>query len=318
MDLTDLRLKIRHFFRKYKMVILVIVLIWLIVFAFNQLMKLKPKSEKRTTTYTPNVSVMDSTSKVPTRVANQIEKLIGQYVEYCNNGDFDKAYNMLSDDCKKYAYESDFSKFQNHVLKKMPTPKQYSIQDYSNEKNRYIYQVRYFEDFISTGLTDSDYGYTEEKMIFTKNGDQISMATGDFVDYRTYDDASQETDYVRIEILGNVVSYDNERYTVKFTNKSDNYVVIEDSQATNEVTISLKNEIRKSEYAQFILLSPHQEKEVTFEFVKYYDDNDNVSSLNFNSVRVLKSYYNLSSTDEEIEQAIANAIANESIQIYVQ
>ena len=318
MNLTDLRLKIRHFFRKHKIAILVVILIWLVVFAFNQLMKIRPKSEKRTTTYAPTVSVMDNNSKVPTKVATKIESLIAQYVEYCNNGDFDKAYNMLSDDCKKYAYESDFSKFQKHVLKKMPTPKQYSIQDYSNENDRYIYQVRYFEDFISTGLTNSDYGYTEEKMIFTKSGSDLYMATGDFVDYRTYNDATQETDYIRIEVLGNLVSYDNEKYTVKFKNKSDNYIVISDSQVSNEISISLKNEIRRPENSQFILLGPRQEREATFEFIKYYDDNDNVSSLNFNSIRVLKSYYSLSGTDEEIEQAIANAIANESVQIYVQ
>ena len=318
MNLTDLRLKIRHFFRKHKLVILIIILIWLIIFAFNQLLKLRPESEERTTTYQPTVSVMDNTSKVPAKVANEIETKIGQYVEYCNNAEFDKAYNMLSDDCKKYAYDSDFSNFQKHVLKKMPTPKKYSIQDYSNERNRYIYSVRYFDDYIKTGLSETTYTYTEEKMVFTKKGNELLMAIGDFVDYRTYDDATQETDYVRIEILGNLVSYDNEKFTVKFINKSDNYIAISDGQVVNEVTISLKNEIRKPETAEYVVLLPKQEKEVTFEFIKYYDDNDRVSSLNFNNVRVLKRYYDLSSTDEEIEQAIANAVANESIQIYVQ
>ena len=80
-----------------------------------------------------------------------------------------------------------------------------------------------------------------------------------------------------------------------------------------DITATYKGE--KFVYSQFEL---PQEKEVTFEFIKYYDDNDRVSSVNFNNVRVLKKYYDLSSTDEEIEQAIANAIANESIQIYVQ
>lgn len=318
MNLTDLRLKIRHFFKKHKLVILIIILIWLIIFAFNQLLKLRPESEERTTTYQPTVSVMDNTSKVPAKIANEIETKIGQYVEYCNNAEFDKAYNMLSDDCKKYAYDSDFSSFQKHVLKKMPTPKKYSIQDYSNERNRYIYSVRYFDDYIKTGLSETTYTYTEEKMVFTKKGNELLMAIGDFVDYRTYDDATQETDYVRIEILGNLVSYDNEKFTVKFINKSDNYIAISDGQVVNEVTISLKNEIRKPESAEYVVLLPKQEKEVTFEFIKYYDDNDRVSSLNFNNVRVLKRYYDLSSTDEEIEQAIANAVANESIQIYVQ
>ena len=144
------------------------------------------------------------------------------------------------------------------------------------------------------------------------------MTVGDFVDYKTYDDASLETDYIRVEVLNNIVSYDNEKYTVKFINKSDNYIAICDSQVNNEVTISLKNEIRKPENIEYVVLNPKQEKEVTFEFIKYYDDNDKVSSLNFNSVRVLKRYYDLSSTQEEIEQAITNAIANESVQVYVQ
>lgn len=318
MDLTDLRLKIRHFFRKYKMIILVAVLIWLIIFAINQLLKLRPKQETTTTTYTPTVSVMDNTSKVPAKVASEIDKKIEEYVGYCNNGDFDKAYNMLSADCKKYAYDSNFELFQKHVLKMMPTPKKYSIQDYSNEKNRYIYSVRYFEDFVSTGLTNSSYTYTEEKIVFTKDGNNLLMAVGDFMDYKTFDDATQETDYIRVEVLSDLVSYDTEKYTVKFINKTDNYIAICDSQVNNEVTISLKKEIRKPEKIEYVVLYPKQQKEVTFEFPKFYDDNDKVSSINFNSVRVLKKYYDLSSTEEEIEQAIANALASESIQIYVQ
>ena len=50
----------------------------------------------------------------------------------------------------------------------MPTRKEYVIQNYSNVKyggkSLYIYEVRYFDDIMATGLTNSEYHYTQENL----------------------------------------------------------------------------------------------------------------------------------------------------------
>ena len=36
-----------------------------------------------------------------------IEQMIDEYVSYCNDGNYQKAFDMLSADCKKYEFDND-------------------------------------------------------------------------------------------------------------------------------------------------------------------------------------------------------------------
>ena len=82
-------------------------------------------------------------------------------------------------------YNNNFDNFVHHVYLKMPTPKQYSIQDYSNIGNNYIYSVKYTDDLLATGLTNKEYTHTEEKMTFKKMNDEtIEMSVGSFYDVK--------------------------------------------------------------------------------------------------------------------------------------
>ena len=65
MNFVDLRLKIKHFFRKNKKIIFVIVIVWLFIFFINQVLKLYTPEPEIEDTYEPHVSVIDSSQKVP-------------------------------------------------------------------------------------------------------------------------------------------------------------------------------------------------------------------------------------------------------------
>ena len=75
-------------------------------------------------------------------------------------------YNILDNRQGTYSFDNQISNFMKYVSTKMPTKKKYAIQDYSNDGNMYIYQIKYTDDLLATGLTNRDYTYTEEKMIF--------------------------------------------------------------------------------------------------------------------------------------------------------
>ena len=84
MTYTDLRLKIRRWFRKYSKLVLVLFLGWFTIFIINYYMShqtIKPEPE---TTYEMHTSVMDTRSTVPTSIQDTIEKMIDEYVGYCN------------------------------------------------------------------------------------------------------------------------------------------------------------------------------------------------------------------------------------------
>ena len=317
MNFTDFRLKVIHFYRKNKVIILVIILIWLVIFFINQLLRGYKKPVEIDNSYNPHVAVIDSSSKVPKTMQKTIETLIKEYVDYCNNNDFDKAYNMLSKNCKEYAFNNNFDNFVHHVYLKMPTPKQYSIQDYSNIGNNYIYSVKYTDDLLATGLTNKEYTHTEEKMTFKKMNDEtIEMSVGSFYDVKDIKSVS-ENDYLKVDVEKCIINYETEEYLIKFTNRTNNVLVIEDKKSKDEIQLLISSELRGNEYESNIILQPNEQKNVKIKFEKFIDDNRKTNAIVFNNIRVLKEYYGVDATDETINNYILNAVAKFSMTLYV-
>lgn len=316
MNFVDLRLKIKHFFRKNKKIIFVIVIVWLFIFFINQVLKLYTPEPEIEDTYEPHVSVIDSSQKVPEKYQTNIEDLIEEYVSYCNNNDFDKAYNMLSKDCKEYAYPT-YEDFIDHLKIVMYTPKKYSIQNYSNLDDMYIYSISYTDDFLATGLTNTEYSYTEEKMAFKENEEgQLEMSIGNFIKHENIN-LSTENEYLKIDVKDRIVNYATEEYTVRFTNRTNYDIVISDYVEENEITLSLSNEVRGAEQHEDIVLGSNETKDVKIVFSKYVDDNDSSNFINFNNIRVLEDYYGEFSENTVIEDKIINAIAKFSMNVAV-
>ena len=222
MKVTDLRLKIRHFFRKYKKLILIIVLMWAIIFFVNYLLNNKTVKLEATTTYEPHVSIMNDSSSTPSGLQKPIEEMIANYVETCNDGNYQKAFDMLSDECKEYEFDNDVTKFMKHVLIKLPVPREYTIQSYSNVTvplgNLYIYEIKYTDDNLATGLTNSQYSYTSEKISFyIDKENNIKMSVGSYI-YHSDIQSIAENEYLKIDIIDKKVNYSTETYQIKFRN----------------------------------------------------------------------------------------------------
>lgn len=319
MNFTDIRLRIRHWFRKYKNLILLIFLLWFSIFIINYFLGHRTIPREPTTTYEAHTSIIDSSSSVPKSMQNNIEEMIEEYVGYCNEGNYQKAYNMLSEDCKKYEFDNNVEKLMSHVLVRMPTPKKYGIQNYSNTKydgkNIYVYEIKYTDDILATGLTNTEYGFTSEKMAFYKEDNEILMNVGEYI-YHTDVKSISENEYFKIDVIDKVVKYDSEIYEVKLTNRSNYTVVVADGIETEEVALVLPNETRNRTSNTDIVLGPQESQTYKFEFTKYVDDNDKSQSLLFSSIRVMEHY---SGTDEipttTIQSEIDNAISKFSMTV---
>lgn len=322
MNFTELRLKLRHFIRRNRKFIYIVIIVWLSIFIFDKLMANLDVDYTPETTYDAHSSVMDSASSTPRSMQEPIEKLIEEYVGYCNEGNYQRAFDMLSDDCKSYSFNNDIETFMSHVLSKMPTPKKYFIQDYSNTKYNnktfYIYEVRYTNDFLASGITNSTYAFTSEKFTFYRDSDnQIQMSTGNYI-YHTDIKSISENEYLKIDVLDKVVNYSTEEYNVKFTNRSNYTVVVADNVEGDEILLALPNETRRRSNLTNIVLEPFASMDVTFIFPKFVDDGDMSQSLLCSTIRVMEKYTNPDFADEEtIQSEIDNAVSKFSMQVMV-
>lgn len=322
MNFTGLRLKFRHFVRKYKKVIAVALIIWGLIFLLNLYLRNRTIEPAPTTTYEPHASVMDSTTSTPKSLQNPIEDLIKEYIGYCNEGNYQKAFNMLSEDCQKYSFNNSIEKFMSHVLVKMPTPKKYSIQDYSNtnygNKKIYIYEIKYTDDLLATGLTNSTYAFTSEKLTFYENDEgELQMNAGDYI-YHSDVKSISENEYLKIDVIDRVVNYSIETYSVKFTNRSNYTIVISDGVEKDEIILTLPNETRSRSEINDLVLKPGETTTIDFTFPKFVDDGDISQSLVFSSIRVMEKYSGTEDVDEAtIKSEIDNAVSKFSMEVKI-
>ena len=258
-----------------------------------------------TTSYKPHTAIMDNT-EVPKKDQESIENLIHEYIEYCNNKDYEKAYNMLSDECRENLYPT-IDDFKLYIDKIFDEKKIYTIQNYSNVDNKYIYEVNIFEDILATGLTGKeDLRMYSEKFVITKENNKLSLAVRNFIG-NTENHQIYEDNYIKVEITEVIQAYETQKYKVKLTNRTENTIVLADQTERYEIMLELNNENRNIENIPFggIYLNPYETKEMEFEFVKFVDEEDQAKSMIFNAVRVLKSYSGLESKrQEEMDNAV--------------
>lgn len=313
---VDFRLKVRHFFKKYRKVIIIVALIWTLVIVFNLYLRRLRQTQPPTTTYQPNVAVLDSSSTVPDKVSESFDNFIEKYVEYCNTGNYKEAYNLVSEDCKKNYFNNDYDAYVEYVRNKFNAKRCYAIQNYSNYNDKYIYSVKLFEDFLATGLTNSDYQYQEEFIIASYNeNDELEFSVGNYIETKELNSVASN-DYLKVTLEFVTVKYSYEIYEIKIVNRTDNTVVIQDQIEANEVQLVVDGDYRTTaNYDIEVVLAPHDERTISLAFPKFYDSNTTSDTIVFSSVRVLPEYSGLY---ENAEAEIENAIDTFSMNIPIQ
>ena len=212
----------------------------------------------------------------------------------------------ISNECRTELYP-DIEDFKEYIDSVFDAKKTYSIQNYSNVDDTYIYDVNIFEDILATGLTGKDgLSMYSEKFVINNNNGNLTLAIREYIgtteNYQVYED-----DYIKVEVQDMKQTYENQTYKVKLTNRTENTIVLADKTEQNEIMLELDNENRKIQNIpnRGIYLNPYETKEIELEFVKFFDEDEEAKSLIFNAVRVLKSYSGLESKrQEEIDNAV--------------
>ena len=90
------RLKIRNWIKNNKNKIILVLIIWAIIFVINLILKNRKVEVTLNTTYTPHELVLSDTGEtVPEKLREPIEKLIDDFVNYCNKKDYTVTNKIL-------------------------------------------------------------------------------------------------------------------------------------------------------------------------------------------------------------------------------
>ena len=293
------RLKIRNFFKKYRKVILIVIVVWAVIIAINYYLKNKKEPEVLNTTYTPHEVLLKSDTEVPEKLQTPIEDLIDDYVNKCNSKDYSGAFNLLTEECKTYVFNDSLDNYKEYVDEVFDNEKRYSIQDYSNYGEYYIYNIKIIDNIIKTGLTNQTYAYYEEKIAIKQDGNTLKMSVDDYMDHEDLKKIAED-DYLKIRIESRENYYNSQLYTIRITNKTEKEVVLYDGIASNELAIESENDSRDaSTVSATMALEPGETKTFKVRFAKYYDEKTKATNIAFNKVRIMNEYTGKEQTEEE-------------------
>lgn len=220
---------------------------------------------------------------------NQTNKLdvLDEFVEYCNNKQIDKAYNLISDDCKKDVFKTK-EEFQRIYYDKIFAGKVKNISVENWVRN--IYKVKFMEDALSTGIYDAGQNVQDYITIIEDEEDNIKLNINGYIEKEEISE-SKDAFNLKINVVERNQYMDYEIYEFEITNSSRNTVMLNDIENMN--TIYLKDENNLKYYAYMNELSeaqlrvlPGETKKVSIKYYSKYSSTKEITSIVFSEINL--------------------------------
>ena len=293
-----------HWYNIHRKSIWKIIIIIIAVIAGIQLVSYvwrQTNSSNQNTTTTQNVSnslelnsiTLEETKSVVTGDSlsnNQISMLetLDTFVEYCNDGNIDEAYSLLSNDCKEQVYTT-VDSFEENYYNNIFTGEKKSI----NVENWYgnIYKVEYIQDALSTGTYDTSRTIQDYITLIQDDDGNTKLNINSYIGKTELN--VEETSYdITIKVVEKNTYMDYETYTFEIKNNTENTILMSNLDNLKDMYLLDSNELKYAAYT-------HELSEAELRF--FAKETRNVT---------IKYYNKYSSSREITEVVFSNIILN--------
>ena len=234
---------------------------------------------------------------------NSNQEAIKAFINFCNEGKIESAYNMLTDDCKEYLYPTKNEFVKNYYNIFFNSKKEAIISIYNNN----IYRVGLSEDSITTGDTNKN---KEEVIDYITVDKGYKLSISSFVKKEEINKI-QENEYISINVKEKYIYVDYEIYAINVKNLTKADIYLNDI-INNGLFIQIENEdnikLNIDEFIEedFKIIS-EQEKSINLKFNRIYDGKNKTNNIIFNNIKIVnKTYY-----DNSKKQNIVNENSQE-------
>ena len=295
--------KLRKFFYDNKNKIIkigaFIIFLFIILQLLNKLVQIKNKksienvaasntTNANTTTQNDNKGLISNKSAVNgSEVSKENLKnatdTIYKFVDYCNKQEIEKAYNLITEECKQQMYPT-LDAFKNAYYGDVFNGKQRTctIENWVGD----IYKVRMGEDILSTG---KDTGYAKEDYITIKKVDnEYKLNINNYIG-TTKIEKTTTKDNITMEVLNKNTYKDVEEYTIKVTNKTNGIIKLDTTTSTKTTYIEDSNGRQYSYYNneltdETLTFQRGQTAEVTIKFYSPYISTKSIKAIVFSNI----------------------------------
>lgn len=243
--------------------------------------------------YTNESETMVTSTKVPERYQEKFGKVINEFYTSCVNGDFETAYNLLSDQCKKLIYPNQNLFESLYCKEKFTGDKEYSFQSWNTSKNIYIYQVKIFDNMLATGKS-SDQGYIEDYITLVPYEDSFKLNLDSYIKTETIGSKSKD-DILTIQANSKDVYKDYEIYKFKIKNNTQETILLDTGKKTNTMYLvdNLENRYNSFSYEKSrteLTIEPGEVKSIEIKYDRAFNGDRDVTTIVFSNVVKYNEY----------------------------
>lgn len=282
---------------KIELLMKVLVIVAFVVFIMSFIFK--NSSNKQTninedisqTTYKPKETII-SGSDIKEERYEEDSNIIKLFVEYCNNGNVQEAYNILTDECKENLYPT-LDKFkQKYCDRYFSEKREYSLQSWVNNGIYTTYQMRITNDILSTGIYQDGEAY-QDYITIVNNGESEKININGYIGrnqiYKTTELEEINVVAERVDIYA-----EYEEYTIEVTNNTNNIIML-DSMQNPAYTLRISSDGDKNYAVRLnsinyskLLVNPGETRKIKMEFSKKYGNSSVSKQIVFS--KVVKNY----------------------------
>jgi len=222
-----------------------------------------------------------SGQKVSENKLKKDEDIIKTFVKYCNEGNIEAAYQILTDECKELMFPT-IQDFNNIYYSKIfnGQSRNYTVENWVGN----VYQVKYTEDILSTGNLSSSNTKNDYITIVSEN-EEKKLNINNYVGRKIPNKTTEYRD-IKITVTSIDTYMDYEIYNLSIENNSENTILLDTSDDTKSIYLLDNNNMKYYSYSHEILenkliIQSKFKNKLQIKFTNSYSSSRNMKSLVF-------------------------------------
>ncbi len=216
------------------------------------------------------------------KLENDVD-LINEFINYCNEGNINSAYELLTNNCKENMFPmvEDFNNI--YYSKLFDEKKSSTIENWVGD----TYQVRFTGDILSTG--DLSNNETKQDYITVVKEDGENKLNINSYIGRTTSNKTTEYKNIKVTVTSIDTYMDYEIYNLSIKNNSDNTILLDTSDDTKSIYLLDSKGVKYYSYSaevveNVLLIQSEFQNDLKIKFTNSYSSSREIDSLVFSKL----------------------------------
>ena len=241
-----------------------------------------------TTTYNNDNYSVVTQKNIDENISNNSIELINNFFDYCNNGNIENAYNLLSSDCKEELYPTIEEFIQKYINVIFTEKRSYDSTLWIVTPERNTYRVQIMSDLLATGKKD-DMPIEDYYTITVEEGEYKLSINNYIAQEEIYIGKTQSN--ITVNLLYKEIYKDFEIYEIQVINKSGSKLIFNTKENVKSIYLEDENHLK---YIAFLNEIPDSQLEISngmtktlkIKFNRGYNPEINITNIIFEDIRI--------------------------------